>query len=89
MKLKLIRTAGFAGRTKTAETDLSHYPYDIQTCIEELFSKTEVATFSSSPARDKETLLLEFDGKCIPMEKIKPDDRLEKIVGQLLQELHY
>lgn len=90
MKLKLIEAAGFIGRKKTAEEDLSNYPEQVQQQVQNFFNAP--AEFSAVPpsfARDKEQRFLELEGKTIPLQDVQLNDALTQLVNKLKEGLHF
>ena len=86
MKLKLIQAGGFTGKVKTAEEELDHHETVLQQHVSELFQQN-VSTAPKSSVRDKEQLLLEFNGKVLPVQQLSLNPQLEKLIEQMSEKL--
>jgi|GEM_PF-1755165 len=86
MKLRLIQTAGFAGRYKIAETELAEHSDEVKQCVSDVFNDT-TDDHAPSNARDKENLLLEFDGKSIPLYEVKVKPAFKPSLASLIQQM--
>lgn len=82
MKLKLIQTGGFVGKTKTAEEDLDNHNSVLQDHVAELFNQVPVE-IPKNQVRDKEQLFLEFNGKILPLYQLSLNPQLEKLIADL------
>ena len=89
MKLKLIRTAGFIGKPKIAEAELPEGSGDLKQHLQDLFADRAEPRFESSRVRDKESLILEFEGKMKPLNSLKLSSELEVVVQRMMGELEY
>ena len=88
MKLKLVQTAGFVGRKKIAEEDLSQYPSALQKHVTDLFSNT-IAADNLPATPDKEKLFLEMDGKRLPVQSLAANDEFKKLIETMKENLKF
>ena len=92
MKLKLIQTGGFAGKSKYAEEDLSLHPAQLQQELEQHFPTAVVQTTASkaSPSRDEFEYFLEYKGVRIALtDDMKATPVIEDLLKRLKEQLHY
>jgi len=92
MKLKLIQTGGFAGRSKYAEEDLSSHPAALQQELDQHFPGGNVQAKSNmtSQSRDAFQYFLEYKGIRIALnEEIKASPYIEDLLQRLKEQLHY
>ncbi len=89
MKLKLIRTPGFTGKPKIAEIELAEQSDDLKQYLQEVFAKPADIGFESLNFRDKESMLLEFDGKMLPLGSIELNEQLDELIQRMIPELKY
>ncbi|CAM3949940.1 hypothetical protein SAMN06265348_104104 [Pedobacter westerhofensis] len=92
MKLKLIQSGGFAGRSKSAEEELSSYPKQVQEYLDGQIaafqSKAALAPQSADP--DSFRYFIEYKGSRIPCDdQIGQLPELAEIIIQLKAKLHY
>lgn len=88
MKLKLIQAGGFAGKVKTAEEDLENHETVLQQHVTDLFQQN-VPPVLKSLARDQEHLLLEFNGKVLPVHQLSLNPQMEKLVEHMCTKLRF
>ncbi|RYY30222.1 MAG: hypothetical protein EOP41_01110 [Sphingobacteriaceae bacterium] len=82
MKLKLIQTGGFIGKTKVAEADLTKHEGILQDHVAELFNQ-DPQPVPQNKIRDKEQLFLEFNGKVLPLYQLELNPQLAKLIADL------
>lgn len=88
MKLKLIQTAGFAGKKKMAEEELDDYENVLQQHVTDLFQQ-ELPPAPENSFRDKEQMFLEFDGKVLPLQQLSLNPQLEQLIEQMNGQLRF
>ncbi|MET1055533.1 MAG: hypothetical protein ABWY16_09510 [Pedobacter sp.] len=92
MKIKLIQSGGFAGKSKFAEEDLSGHPEQLQAYLDEQlseFQNRDSATQMSS-SRDTFSYSIEYKGIRMPVSDeavLAPE--LTRILTKLKSNLHY
>lgn len=91
MKLTLIQSGGFVGKPKIAEEDLSDHPEALQQHVKSIFSKKAIKTEQPTKdmSRDKETYSLEFNGTNLPLNAVKMNDDLQKLITKMKGNLKY
>lgn len=88
MKLKLIQTAGFAGKIKTAVEDLDKHEPVVQQQVTAMF-KQPVLPAAKSLVRDKEQLLLELNGEVLPVHQLDLHPEIEKLIKHMSEQLSF
>jgi len=91
MKLTLIQSGGFAGKTKIAEEDLSNYPETLQQFVKHAFLQQPVKKEQAPPgmSRDKESYSLEYNGTSLPLNALVKNDDLDKLIKKMKANLKY
>lgn len=91
MKIKLIQSGGFMGRTKVAEEEAASYPPVLQQHLENIFAHAQESTeaASSDTSRDAFSYFVEYNGKLLPLQAIKPTPEFDKLLDTLKGKLHY
>lgn len=79
------------GKTKIAEEDLSKQPQALQQHVQTIFSKGPAKAEPSAGDlnRDKETYSLEFNGTNLPLNTIRMNDDLQKLIAKMKGNLKY
>jgi hypothetical protein len=92
MKLKLIQSGGFTGRSKFAEEDLSLYPGQLQSELDEhlaSFQKNNGRSEKSS-GRDVYKYYVEYKGVRFPVEEaLFKSLQFSTLLNKLITQLHY
>ncbi len=91
MKIKLIQSGGFMGRTKTAEEEVSFFSPEFQKFLENTFVHTPTDTSDTSPGASRDTFdyFLEYNGKALPLHVIPPSPAFDQLLKSLKAKLHY
>jgi len=92
MKLKLIQTGGFAGKSKYAEEDLSLHPAQLQQELEQHFpmSIVQPTANKASQSRDAFEYFLEYKGIRVALtDDMKANPFIEDLLERLKDQLHY
>jgi len=92
MKIRLIQSGGFIGKSKFAEEDLSGYPKQLHTDLDE-----HIAAFhdraipaKKQPGRDTYNYFLEYNGTRMPVdENMFSAPEFSAILALLKTKLHY
>ncbi len=91
MKVKLIRSGGFAGIKQSVEEDLSAYPKALQQHVKQLFTKDpehkETANRPASASRDDFQYHIEYNGKLLSLHDVESDPELKKLLATLKKKL--
>jgi len=91
MKLTLIQSGGFTGKTKIAEEDLSNHPEELQQFIKQAFLQKPAKKDQTTPdkSRDKESYSLEYDGTNLPLNALAKNDDLDKLIKKMKANLKF
>jgi hypothetical protein len=92
MKLKLIQSGGFMGRSKFAEEDLSCHSGELQESLDKHFSEFKMRPITNDPPvqRDSTQYFVEYNGTRLPIdEEIKLKPELAEVLEKLKANLHY
>lgn len=91
MKLTLIQTGGFTGKTKTAEEDLSNHPQELQQFIKQVFLQKTVKKdpVKEDLSRDKENYSLEYNDISLPLNTLAKNENLDKLIKKMKSNLKF
>ncbi len=89
MKIKLIESGGFTGRTRFAEEDISHHSKQLIGSIENAFYSEDIAAVDIDPSRDKKKYFIEYNDRSLPVESIVASPELKALIEKLKKNLHY
>src|SRR5258706_13948404 len=91
MKLTLIQSGGFTGKTKIAEEDLSDHPEALQQFVKQAFLQKPAKKDQTNPdmSRDKESYSLEYNGTNRPLDALTKNDDLDRLIKKMKGNLKY
>lgn len=92
MKIKLIQSGGFIGKSKFAEEDLSGYPEQLHKDLDEHISvfQNRAIPAKKTPGRDTFQYFLEYNGTRVPVnENMFSAPQFSEMLARLKTKLHY